>query len=210
MLALEERIIQELVPEISNVDVHLDFAGGTGRMCTLLEPYTGQQILLDVSKSMLSVASRNCPNARQINMDFREIGPEIEDASIDLVTAFRFFPNAEPELQSDAIEFLSAKLKPGACLICNNHRNFWSIPYTLARLTFLSADVGMTNKDMISMASRHGLELQATISAGLLPQNDRNAILPWKLTERLEHFILGAWGRNHRLGYNVVFLFRKT
>src|SRR5690606_4357022 len=94
----------------------LDFACGTGRILALLEPHVGEAVGVDVSPSMLAVAEQQVRRATLLRCDLtRE--PALEGRRFDLITAFRFFPNAEPALRHEAMERLCGLLAPGGLLI---------------------------------------------------------------------------------------------
>lgn len=188
--------------------MHLDFAGGTGRVAKLMEGYiVKRQYIVDTSSIMLEVAREHLKKAHIINADFKEGISEFDNISFDLVTAFRFFPNADPTLRAAAMGFISAKIKPGGYLILNNHRNFWSIPYTLARLTFKGGDKGMLNSEIVKLARDNGLDLVQEFSIGKLPQNEFSAIFPWSWVVWVEKKLINCCSI---LGYNTIFVFQKS
>ena len=207
---LEQEILESIAAERGPFSSHLDFAGGTGRIAAIMKRHCTTQYVLDVSQEMLAVAKENVPGAKLIQRDFNEGVPEIAEASQHLVTAFRFFPNAEPDLRNGAMRFIASRLKPGGHLICNNHRNFWSVPYVTQRLTFCGGTEGMTNEEMVSLARAHGLSLERRYSMGVLPQTEASCVLPWALAERLERSVFRRVGTRHRLGYDVVFVFERA
>lgn len=206
---LEKIVISEILSQKDPFNLHLDFAGGTGRIASLLTPYVKNQIVLDISQNMLSVAEKNLPEAIIINRDFRKGLNEVEDGCLDIATAFRFFANAENQLRKDAMAFLSNKLGKGGLLICNNHRNFWSIPYLTQRLTLKGGDVGMANNLFLTIAEHYKFRLIKTFSIGLIPQSENSALLPWKVVIPIERFLLRSIGTKQTCGYNVIFLFEK-
>ena len=105
--------------------------------------------------------------------------------------------------------FISQKLRKGGWLVCNNHRNFWSIPYILKRFTFRNGDVGMTSRQMVAIAGAHGFRLVSTFSMGVLPQSEDRGILPWKAAAKIEKWLYRISGTKQRLGYNIVFIFER-
>ncbi|SFR59391.1 Methyltransferase domain-containing protein [Thiomicrospira sp. ALE5] len=186
---------------------YLDFAGGTGRVAKLMEENTkANQYILDTSTLMLEVARSHLSKTCILNADFKDDPSELEGVRFDLITAFRFFPNAEPPLRDAAMNFISTKMESGGFLICNNHRNFWSIPYTLSRLTFQGGDKGMLNSELTTLAEKNGFELVKVFSIGKLPQNEFNTIMPWHWLRWIEHKLLSCCTI---LGYNTIFVFRK-
>lgn len=206
----EQTILRSIISQFKPIDLHLDFAGGTGRIAEVLEPYVNNQIILDISPQMVAVAANRLKKTSIINKDFRDLTGEIPDDSVAITTAFRFFANAESKLRSGAINFIAKKLEKGGLLICNNHRNFWSVSYILSRFTLRGGDVGMINNELIRMAEDVGLSLVATYSLGVIPQSESNSLLPWRIVRILEGFILRVSGTKQRLGYNVIFVFKKT
>ena len=78
--------------------VHLDFACGTGRILEYFAGRVDSSTGVDVSDSMMEVAGRWPPKAELIEADLTQ-NDVLGDRRFNLITAFRFFPNAEPELR---------------------------------------------------------------------------------------------------------------
>lgn len=189
---------------------HLDFAGGTGRMAAFIADRCEEQYILDISEKMLTVARKRLPNCNIICKDFNDKIPELDEIKFDLITAFRFFPNAEEKLRLQAIQFISSKLNKGGILVCNNHRNFWSLSYLFSRLTLKGGRTGMTHKQMLSLADSSGLELVETYSMGVIPQTEtKTAFFSWKITRVFEDFIFKTSTKKHLMGYNIIYIFKK-
>lgn len=206
----EREYLEVAAARRGRIESHLDFAGGTGRIAGALSPYCQRQTILDVSVSMLAVAARHVPAARVICGDFRVDPDVVNPGEFDLVTAFRFFPNSEEALRDAAMAFIARALAPGARLICNNHRNFWSVPYMAGRLVLArAASEGMVNGQLIWLASRHGLRFVGSRCMGVVPQSDRRSLLTWSAIERVESYAWKHGSQRHRLGYNVIFEFEK-
>jgi hypothetical protein len=205
----EQEVLRMIASQKGPFGLHLDFAGGTGRIAGVLEPYAHCQYVLDISQTMLSVAADFLTKATLINRDFRQGLPELENGSVDIVTAFRFFPNAEDPLRSEAMAFISKKLRTGGWLVCNNHRNFWSIPYIVKRFSFRNGDIGMTNRQMVAIAGAYGFRLMKTFSMGILPQSEDRGILPWGIATKIEEWLFRSSGTRQRLGYNIIFVFER-
>lgn len=209
MWELEQSVIKSII-ENHVFTSYLDFAGGTGRIASIIENKCNQSYILDISERMLSVAERKLKNTQIICGDFNDKSLNLKCLKFDLITAFRFFPNAEANLRFLAMQFISNKLNNGGLLICNNHRNFWSIPYFFMRLTFFGGHAGMSSHQMITLSEQCGLELIGTYSMGVVPQTNKKTILfSWKLTKYIETFIFNHIGTRHSLGYNVIYVFRK-
>jgi predicted TPR repeat methyltransferase len=104
-----------------NIDL-LDFACGTGRILALLENFVDTAVGVDVSTSMLAEAKKKLKQTELIQADI--IADNIlYGRKFDLITAFRFFLNAEPSLRQVALKCLSQLLKEDGYLVFNNHRN---------------------------------------------------------------------------------------
>lgn len=206
---LEQDALYKIIQEKKSFKKHLDFAGGTGRIAKVLEEFSNQQYILDISTEMLAVAKENLSQATIICADFRDNPAELNEVVFDMVTAFRFFPNAEPALRESAMQFITRKLVKGGWLVCNNHRNFWSFPYFASRLTYSGGSVGMSNRQIITLADQCGLALIRTYSMGLLPQTEKKALVPWSITEKMETFAFKFYGTMHKRGYNVIYIFEK-
>lgn len=166
---------------------HLDFACGTGRILALLEDRTRSSTGIDVSPSMLATARGNVRRAALIEGDLtkRDLLP---GRCFDLITAFRFFPNAEPELRREAIAALAARLSAGGILVFNNHRNLSSLAHRLARLTSggRGGTKGMWHAEVAALVSEAGLEIRARYHAGVVPETETRPWRPRRLVAALE------------------------
>jgi SAM-dependent methyltransferase len=96
----------------------VDFACGTGRITQVVSQHFPRAVGVDVSGEMLNHAKERCPGVRFLRQDLTEgVPPELRDVS--LVTAFRFFQNAEPLLRKDVLQVFAEIVRPGATLILN-------------------------------------------------------------------------------------------
>ena len=92
---LEQRLLFEIVRDNFPTEPprYLDFACGTGRILGHLAPYCESALGVDVSASMLDVARRKVKRAEIIEADLTR-DDRLCGQEFDLITAFRFFPNA--------------------------------------------------------------------------------------------------------------------
>ena len=111
---------------------YLDFACGTGRITQLVAPLAVQSYGVDVSETMLAQARAKCPGTTFLLRDLTHEPAGIEP--VQLVTAFRFFGNAQDELRRDAIRAMHAVLAEHGILILDNHRNPWTVRQGIRRL----------------------------------------------------------------------------
>ena len=121
-----EILLKILAKYFAGRDTHLlDFACGTGRVTSFLEDHVTTSTGVDVSDSMLSVARQKLKRTEIIEADIT-VNNILKTRQFNLITAFRFFLNAEPELRSMAIETLADLLTEDSILVFNNHHNLGS------------------------------------------------------------------------------------
>ena len=121
-----EILLEILAKYFAGRDVHLlDFACGTGRITRFLEDRVTTSTGVDVSASMLAVARQKLKRTQIIEADLT-VDNILKPRQFNLITAFRFFLNAEPELRSAAIGALAELLAEDGCLVFNNHHNLGS------------------------------------------------------------------------------------
>ena len=205
----ESRAIDRILQEhfTNRAPAHLDFACGTGRILGHVCEKARISVGVDVSDSMLAVARRNVPSAQVIHADLtREHA--LGERTFDLITAFRFFPNAQPELRSEALQSLAAHLAPGGLLVFNNHKNHSSMLYTLGRLLG-KRPTTMSRRDVSDLLSDAGLETVETFAMGLLPASDRHMVLP-RWVHGLADGTGNALGLGRRLAQNLIYVCRKN
>lgn len=122
----QEIILRILEKYFADRDIHfLDFACGTGRITEFMEDRVKTSTGVDVSGSMLATAREKLKRTEIIEADITAENV-LKPRKFNLITAFRFFLNAEPELRSEAMETLAELLDEKGYLIFNNHQNFGS------------------------------------------------------------------------------------
>jgi SAM-dependent methyltransferase len=142
----------------------LDFACGTGRIAQLLDGIATQPFAVDVSETMLAEATGKCPRTKFFIQDITETPLPIEP--VDLVTAFRFFGNAEDELRTNALQAIWRCLAPGGYLVLNNHRNPWSVPALLLRATGERGPLDLHYWKLKHLLRRTGFRVRRTYGLG--------------------------------------------
>jgi predicted TPR repeat methyltransferase len=119
----QEILVKILEKYFMGRDVHLlDFACGTGRITEFLENRVKTSTGVDVSNSMLAVAKEKLKRTEIIEADITTENI-LKPRKFNLITAFRFFLNAEPELRSAAMGTLAELLDKDGHLVFNNHKN---------------------------------------------------------------------------------------
>jgi SAM-dependent methyltransferase len=121
-----EILLEILEKHFADRDIHLlDFACGTGRIAGFLEDRVETSTGIDVSDSMLAIARKKLRRTEIIEADITA-DDILKPRKFNLITAFRFFLNAEPELRCAAIGELTELLADDGCLVFNNHHSFGS------------------------------------------------------------------------------------
>lgn len=129
-----------------------DFACGTGRILEFLGRYFPAPVGIDVSPDMLALARARCPRAKLILGDVTTT-PGLAAGPFDLITAFRFFLNAEPPLRSEVLAWMRASLKPRGLVVANFHLNPASLRGMYLRLRMNLAE----KVPMMGIAEAHRL-----------------------------------------------------
>ncbi|HUV65182.1 MAG TPA: class I SAM-dependent methyltransferase, partial [Sedimentisphaerales bacterium] len=168
----EQKIILKILDKyFAGAEVHLlDFACGTGRIAGLLENRVKTSTGVDVSGSMLAVARKKLKRTEIIEADITAENI-LKPRKFNLVTAFRFFLNAEPALRRAAIRALVDLLDDEGYLVFNNHQNLGS-PWTklLYRRHRRKNPEGIFNvmsmDEMEELARQAGLEIVEMFPVG--------------------------------------------
>lgn len=202
---LEQRVLTRIVNSRfgrSRPD-YLDFASGTGRVLSHLSGLVESSTAVDISESMLAVAAQNVPGARIAAGDItrEELLP---GESFDLITAFRFFPNAEGDLRKEVIDQLAARLKPDGILVFNNHINRNSL---LRRLSSIrrgtSSDRGLIDEEVRDLVESAGLRIIKRHPVAVAPLSENYMWFP-RLTYWLERGLMKIPGVSG-IARNVIY-----
>ncbi len=184
----EQNILDRIIKQLCyNQEInYLDFACGTGRILAYLEDRTSTATGIDVSTSMLDVAKHNVKRAKLIQADITR-GCTLSNCKYNLITAFRFFTNAEDSLRKEAITILSNLLSQDGYLIFNIHNNPLSLLNRLSRFLRRGGhERGMTFHEAQSLTKEAGLKIVKVYHIGLLPITENHFILPTSLLKSIE------------------------
>lgn len=201
----EQKVLNSLVREFlpRGGIRHLDFACGTGRVLTFLGGHVGESTGVDVSSSMLEVAREHSPHAEILEADITR-NDVLGDREFDLITAFRFLPNAQPELRSQVMRVLRRHLAPGGCLVFNNHKNTGSIRNRMARMIGRRDYQGMSDAEARTLVAEAGLTIARVYHLGTFPASEKHPVLPIALLRPLD-----VWLSNRTwlcpLGGNLIY-----
>jgi len=104
----------------------LDFACGTGRVLACVESLADTAEGIDISENMVALARAKCRKAKlQVGDILAQ--PELLQKNYDLITAFRFLLNVEPEMRGRVLRRLREVIHPDGRLIVNVHGNSRSL-----------------------------------------------------------------------------------
>jgi SAM-dependent methyltransferase len=144
---------------------YLDFACGTGRITAVVEDLVDESYGLDISQAMLDRAAANTRKTKLITGDLTR-DKDILPGKFDLITAFRFVLNAQPELRENALKILSDKMvSSDSWLIFNMHCNKYSYAFfSYLWYRFFKKENGdtrnyLTRRDCIRIANDAGLDV---------------------------------------------------
>lgn len=103
----------------------LDFACGTGRISSFFENRVSKSVGVDVSPSMLRIAREKLQRTELLQADLTRDNV-LQGRKFNLITAFRFFLNAEPKLREEALRVIVTLLAEDGYFVFNNHQNLTS------------------------------------------------------------------------------------
>jgi predicted TPR repeat methyltransferase len=188
---------------------HLDFACGTGRIIGHIGgERTASSTGIDVSASMLNSAKKNAPFAKLYEADITRNDP-FGDQTFDLITAFRFFPNAEPSLRAEVIQALAKHLAPNGYLVFNNHKNATSLVRWVAKRLRGSVDPKqMTREEVYELVGNVGLQVVDYFPLGSLPFTERHMPKPAIAVELAER-ALSIIPATTRIAQNTLYVCAK-
>ena len=167
MAHLEKNLLCKIVPTLCTVGHRrfLDFACGTGRITSTLELLAEQSYAVDVSSKMQEIAQIKCKKTTFFLQDITISPLQIE--GVDLITAFRFFGNAEDELRVAALKAINAHLLPEGFLIINNHRNPNSLYSRIERWRGENDPANLIPDKLETLLNKAGFKVEYTFGIGL-------------------------------------------
>ena len=215
---LEQRLLLKLVRRyfLAEPPRYLDFACGTGRILGYLSPYCSSAVGVDVSPSMLDVARRTGTRAEIIETDITR-GDELGEREFDLITAFRFFPNAEWQLRKDALGTLAKHLSGEGILVFNNHKNDRSLRrrlgsakrWMLHRNAWARDPRSMSDLDARNLVSEAGLHIDRVYHLAVLPFADHRMWLSERVVTSMER-VLSRTPSAQPLAQNLIYVCRRA
>lgn len=167
MSAWESRHVPSIVRGLypGGIPRYLDFACGTGRITQQIAPLARESTGVDISPTMLEEARAKCPNTRFHLGDITQEDPDL--GQFDLVSSFRFFGNAQPELREVALRAIAKRLAGDGHLLINSHRNPQALYALFDRMTGGdSGQMDLTLARLRDLLGRHGLRIVRLVPIG--------------------------------------------
>jgi predicted TPR repeat methyltransferase len=188
---LERQALDRILRDhLGSADIsQLDFACGTGRILAHFKGRVGSATGVDVSAAMMEVARTVAPDAELLEGDLTR-QDVLGDRQFNLITAFRFFPNAEPELRRAIFPILARHLSQNGILIFNNHKNRNSLRRRISRFFGREVTRGtMTHAEAEELIGRAGLRIVQLIPLATLPVSEKHRLLPVPMVEPVERML---------------------
>ncbi len=169
------RLVQQFRANHNCID-YLDFATGTGRVLSFLENQVDNSTGIEISPEMLAIAEGKLTRSKLLCKDIT-VPEALPEGQYDLITAFRFVLNAEPDLRFAALRALRARLRDHTSwLVFNNHGNFWSHkallwPYRTLKHGVRTRPVTgnyLSHREVLQLAREAGLEAKRVDGCGVL------------------------------------------
>jgi Methyltransferase domain len=190
----------------------LDFAAGSGRILSFVERLSDIAVGIEISEHMAERARDRVERASVLCRDITVPGAEVE-GKYDIITAFRFFLNAEPELRRSAMQALRQRLRDKSSLIVfNNHGNIWShkailYPLHATRRGKRPKTSGnyMSHRQVTSLGRSVGLRVERAYGCGVIGARLAR-VLPKKHLIRWEAALAAT--SFSRIGVNQMYVAR--
>jgi SAM-dependent methyltransferase len=146
-----------------------DFACGTGRVLRVAADVFPTTFGLDISPDMLAVAAANSPTSKLMAIDATA---GTLDEQFDVVSAFRFFLNAEDPLRRAGADAVFRMLRPGGSLVVNTHTQPWSpLGVTkVMRRVYGSRLRTLSARSLCSLLRHAGFTIDSVTYHGLVPR----------------------------------------
>ncbi len=219
---LEKQVLERVFAEMGSRDKSLmDFACGSGRWTCVWEDYFANALGVDVSEQMISVARDKCHKAEFLVTDITsdDVDSTLEGRTYDVITAFRFYKNAQESLRQSATKALPKYLKDGGLFIFDLHLNtfsFMGILASLMRFLRFPKLFGMSQllirtmslRDIQTLFKDSEFEVIDHYGMGVLPGRANMMVLPRPWLHKIETFFTTR-KILRGLSYNVLVIARK-
>jgi hypothetical protein len=157
---------------------------------------------------MLNVARKANTRSEIIEADLTKDNV-LAGRKFNLITVFRFFPNAQPELRHQVIRILAGHLSDEGYLVFNNHRNTCSARNRLAGILRRRTYEGMDQHEVDALLGKEDLEIVRTYPLCIFPSSENRLLMPISLLRPIES-ALGKMRMFQNLAENKIFVCQRT
>ena len=200
--SLEQQVLNKFFQKIDSKNKSLmDFACGSGRWTQYLENEFSETVGVDVSDQMLAYAKGKCKKAQFISTDITNnpVSQKLSGKKFDVITAFRFYKNAESKLREQVTAEIGKYLKNGGYFIFDLHLNTFSIMGIIANImnffklnklfklgNLKTRTIALHNIKKLFKGSE--FKIVDYFGTGIFPGRSNYTILPFKLLNRIESY----------------------
>jgi SAM-dependent methyltransferase len=203
----EKKVLKTIIANNAHKDTYLDFACGTGRIIDYVKQFIKVSVGVDISESMLDVCRKRINGSQIIKADITRENI-LKNKKFDIITAFRFFPNAQKNLRNEVMMAISDLLKENGIIIFNNHKNATNGFYLLAKL-FKRKKISMTKAEVNSLVNECRLEIVSIFPVGALPFHERYMFFPsWICT--VVDWLICAIGIGEIFCQDIIYVCKKN
>jgi SAM-dependent methyltransferase len=173
---VEKPIVEKIFTKLKEFKITscLDIACGTGRILSVEEEYFSETFGIDISEPMLFYAKKKCIQSSLVRADITKVPFKNK---FDLITAFRFYLNADYGLRKMTLNSIHQLLNKNGLFILNIHVNASSArgKYYMLRNKMQSKKTANVVKyeDMVSDLKKNGFSVIDTYWYGYLPRFGR-------------------------------------
>ena len=212
-----DKILDKKLKLDSNI---LDFACGTGRILKYLAGKSQNVTGVDLSDSMLEITKKNLPQIEVIKADLtRDNVLKNQNRQFDVITAFRFFLNAQNSLRIEVLNELHPLLKEDGILIFNNHGNSGNLGVFLGQFVqlknpFVKPERRVNNYNVLSeskmkkVLKNTGFEIIKTHHRSVVPVLTEKTFFDMTRFDRLEDWF-SSKQYFRLLSRNIIYVCKK-
>ena len=184
MWELEKEYLKKFLKKNRFKD-YLDFACGSGRVITFAEDFVENSTGVDVSTDMLKITRGK---VKKSNLIQRDITQKSISKKFDLITAYRFFLNAQNDLRHEILAEFKKMVKKDSYIVVSNQGNRTSAIFLTAPLETIlfGKRLNMLSKnDLVKLFEPYGFKLVEYRGFGFLPK----ALYSTPLLKKLFYYI---------------------
>lgn len=169
MWKIEKKYLENFLKEQDRFNTYLDFACGSGRVIELVENYVVRSVGIDVSSQMLEITSQKVKKSKLVLQDISKEGLK---EKFDLITAYRFFLNAQEDLRHSVVAEFSRSTNDNSVIIVSNQGNKTSFRFFIALLhRIMGKRLNQLSKnEFMDLFAPYGFNLVQYRGIGVLPK----------------------------------------